>query len=56
MKLVKAEFLWSRKCALNCEYCAMPDDKENSLTVMEWIHGIDVLKELSCGFIAFYGA
>jgi len=56
MKLVKAEILWSRKCNLNCSYCGMTDGRSNTLTLNEWKHGIDNLKELGCGFIAFYGA
>lgn len=56
MDIVKAEFLWSRKCPLSCEYCNMKMDKGNTLSVSEWCRGIDQLKELGCGFIAFYGA
>lgn len=54
--LTKAEILWSRSCPLNCSYCNMKRDKSNNLLLPEWFVGIDNLKELGCGFIAFYGA
>lgn len=56
MNLVKAEILFSRKCNLHCSYCAMADGRENTLSVEEWKKGIDNLKELGVGFIAYYGA
>lgn len=56
MRIVKAEILWSRKCYLNCSYCAMADGRVNSLLLKDWIKGFDNLKELGCGFAAFYGA
>lgn len=56
MKIVKAEILWSRKCPLNCQYCNMADGRGNNISAVEWKKGIDVLKNLGCGFIAFYGA
>jgi len=34
----------------------MADGRENSLTLEQWKEGIDNLKALGCGFIAFYGA
>ena len=56
MKIVKAEILWSRTCSLRCKYCAMVDGRLNSFPLKRWIIGLDNLKELGCGFIAFYGA
>lgn len=55
-KIVKAEILWSRKCALSCSYCGMIDNRDNSVSLDDWKKGIDALKKLECGFIAFYGA
>jgi sulfatase maturation enzyme AslB (radical SAM superfamily) len=34
----------------------MADGRDNTLTLKQWKEGIDNLKELGCGFIAFYGA
>jgi len=56
MNLVKAEILFSRKCNLKCSYCNMATGKENSLSVKDWMKGIDQLKKLNCQFIAVYGA
>ncbi len=56
MNLVKAEILFSRKCNLKCSYCNMATGKENSLSVEDWMKGIDQLKKLNCQFIAVYGA
>ena len=56
MKLVKAEILWTRKCPLKCSYCDMADGRANSLTLGQWKLGFDNLKQLDCGFAAFYGA
>ena len=55
-QLVKAEFLWSRKCPLSCSYCNMQDGRSNDYPLDKWIEGVHQLKELGCGFIAFYGA
>lgn len=56
MKIIKAEILFSRKCNLKCSYCSMADGRENTLSVPEWITGMQQLKKLDCGFMAFYGA
>jgi len=56
MQIVKAEILWSRKCSLRCPYCSMANGRGNTLSVQQWCDGIDNLKALGCGFIAFYGA
>lgn len=56
MKIVKAEILWTRKCPLNCAYCNMADGRRNSLILDQWKLGFDNLKQLGCGFAAFYGA
>ncbi|MEE8632451.1 MAG: radical SAM protein [Candidatus Bathyarchaeia archaeon] len=56
MEIVKAEFLWTRVCPLKCEYCSMADGRKNTLPLARWWNGIDQLKKLGCGFIAFYGA
>lgn len=56
MELVKAEFLWTRSCLYKCSYCAMADGRKNSPSLKQWQIGIDNLKKLGCGFVAFYGA
>lgn len=56
MKIVKAEILFSRKCNLSCSYCGMVTGKENTRSVDSWFTGMQNLKELGCGFAAFYGA
>lgn len=56
MEIVKAEILWTRHCPNKCSYCSMATGKSNTLSVDEWKKGIDNLKALGCGFIAFYGA
>lgn len=55
-KIVKAEILFSRKCNLKCSYCSMADGRENTLSVPEWLTGMQQLKTLGCEFMAFYGA
>lgn len=55
-EIVKAEILWSRRCNVGCQYCNMATGKRNTLSLENWLKGIDNLKELDCGFIAFYGA
>lgn len=54
--IIKAEILISRRCTLGCSYCNMATGEKNTLSVKNWIRGIDQLKELDCKFIAFYGA
>jgi MoaA/NifB/PqqE/SkfB family radical SAM enzyme len=56
VELVKAEFLWTRVCPYKCSYCSMADGRKNIPTIEQWKLGIDSLKKLDCGFIAFYGA
>jgi MoaA/NifB/PqqE/SkfB family radical SAM enzyme len=57
MEIVKAEILWTRKCRVGCEYCAMSTSQQaNTFPVERWERGFDRLKELGCGFAAFYGA
>ncbi len=56
MNIVKAEILWTRICSLRCSYCGMADGRVNSLPLHLWFQGVDNLKYLGCGFIAFYGA
>ena len=56
MEIVKAEILWTRVCPNKCPYCAMATGKKNSVSLLDWYTGIDNLKNLGCGFIAFYGA
>ena len=56
MDIVKAEMLFSRRCSLNCSYCAMATGETNTLTINEWFKGIDQLKKLGTQFLAFYGA
>lgn len=56
MEIVKAEVLWTRKCTLKCEYCAMADGRSNTYSLDNWVKGVQVLKSLGCEFIAFYGA
>lgn len=56
MEVVKAEILWTRTCPFNCKYCAMADGRKNTVSLLNWKKGIDNLKNLGCGFIAFYGA
>jgi len=56
MEIVKAEILWTRICPLRCSYCGMVTGKSNSLSCESWLKGIDNLKKIGCGFIAFYGA
>lgn len=56
MNIVKAEILWSRRCLLKCDYCSMADGRKNESSLQDWKRGIDSLKQLDCGFIAFYGA
>lgn len=56
MKLVKAEILWTRQCALKCSYCAMATGERNTPTLTQWKKGFVDLKELGCCFAAFYGA
>jgi len=55
-KIVKAEILWTRKCPLKCEYCAMADGRKNTVSLKNWVIGFDNLKTLGCSFAAFYGA
>lgn len=54
--LTKAEILWTRRCNLNCSYCAMATGDSNSRSLAEWKTGFHNLKELGCKFLAFYGA
>ncbi len=56
MKIVKAEILWSRRCPLQCDYCAMATGIKNSLPTWAWKQGMRELKKLGCEFAAFYGA
>ena len=56
MNIVKAEILFSRKCNLSCAYCGMVTNKENTLSIEQWYHGLDNLKKAGCSFAAFYGA
>ena len=56
MQIVKAEILWTRKCPLSCPYCSMANGRSNDLSIDQWKKGFDNLKQLGCGFAAFYGA
>lgn len=56
MEIVKAEMLWSRICKLKCNYCGMINGKRNNVPEILWLRGVDNLKSLGCGFMAFYGA
>lgn len=56
MDIVKAEFLWSRKCNLSCGYCAMADGRPNTPSMEQWDKGLEALQNLGCSFIAVYGA
>lgn len=54
--IIKAEILWSRKCSLDCSYCAMVTNKNNTPSIETWQDGIYQLSQLGCSFLAFYGA
>lgn len=56
MQIVKAEMLWTRRCPLHCEYCAMADGRSNSQPIEFWTQTAKALANLGCGFAAFYGA
>lgn len=56
MEIVKAEFLWSRKCNLTCGYCAMADGRSNTPDMEQWERGLVALQNLGCSFVAIYGA
>ncbi len=56
MEIVKAEILWTRKCHLACYYCSMATGESNTPSLSQWKEGIDNIKKLGAGFIAFYGA
>lgn len=56
MRVVKAEMLWTRRCPLHCEYCAMVDGRSNSQDIDFWQQTAKALANLGCGFAAFYGA
>ena len=53
--LTKAEILWTRKCPLNCSFCAMKQPIPRAPTY-KMIEGLHRLKNLDCRFIAIYGA
>jgi len=54
--LTKCELLWTRKCNLNCSYCAMVTGAANSRSLVDWKVGLDNLKLLNCKFLGVYGA
>ena len=56
MQIVKAEILWDRRCNLKCSYCGMVTGEANSFPLERWKKGFEALKNLGCGFCAFYGA
>jgi len=62
-RIIKAEFLWTKKCPFSCSFCGMVQNErakqgehldENILE--KWFKGIDNLKLIGCEFIAIYGA
>lgn len=54
--IIKAELLFTRKCPLDCDFCAMKRDYGEELGLDKWEEGLVQLKQLQCGFVAIYGA
>ena len=58
LRPVKAEILFTRRCPLQCSYCAITTatvGKRAELSVAEWRHGLDQLHALGVPFLAIYG-
>ncbi len=62
-QIIKAEFLWTKKCPFSCSFCGMVQNEraaqgeEISEEILQrWYKGIDNLKNIGCEFIAIYGA
>lgn len=62
-RIIKAEFLWTKKCPFSCSFCGMVQNERakkgeflDDEILTKWYKGIDNLKLIGCEFIAIYGA